>query len=135
MKKAKPLKKLKQTCWEWFSKYIRLKYSDNGWCTCITCNEVMYWKEAQAGHGIPGRTNSILFLEEIVRPQCARCNVFKGGVLEVYVPYLIDTYGRDGYEELLRMKGQSRKFTRIELEEMTLEFKSEAQRLMAKYGG
>ena len=86
----------------------------------------MPWKEAQAGHGIPGRTNGILFLEEIVRPQCPGCNVFGGGRLEVFVRKLIEIYTLEGYDEFLRIKHAPRKFYIHELLEMATEFKRRA---------
>ena len=56
------------------------------------------WKEMQAGHGISGRGNYVLFLEEIVRPQCYQCNVGRNGRYEVFVPKLIDLYTREQYD-------------------------------------
>ena len=58
----------------------------------------MPWKESQAGHGISGRGNYILFMEEVVRPQCPACNVLKGGYYEVFVPKLIDLYTRETFD-------------------------------------
>ena len=113
------LKSQKKKTWTAFSRYIRQKYSldgENG--ECFTCGCVKPWKELQAGHGISGRTNAILFLEEIVRPQCVACNMFKGGMYEVFVPKLIDLYGRDGFDEFVRLKNTTVKFTIDELKEM-----------------
>ncbi len=112
------LKAQKAKTWKAFSRYIRHKYSDGDNCECFTCGCVRPIKEMQAGHGISGRTTSILFLEEIVRPQCVACNMFKAGMYEVFIPKLIDLYGREGYEEFVRMKHQPRKFTVEELKEM-----------------
>ena len=136
-KKAKKpsIKALKDKAWVQFSRYIRLKYSDqNGVCKCITCGKSMHWKEAQAGHGIPGRSAGILFLEEIVRPQCYRCNVPMRGMQEVFIPYLIDMYGRDGYESFMRLKHSAGKFTQETLEAMRDEFKRMADEYEAERG-
>jgi hypothetical protein len=49
IKKKKPSKHThpglaKKHTWAWFSKYIRLKYSDTkGYCKCITCDKVAFW--------------------------------------------------------------------------------------------
>lgn len=83
----------------------------------------------QAGHGVSGRTNGVLFLEEVVRPQCMACNVFKGGMYEVFIPKLIDLYGRDGYEEFVRLKNTPTKFTIPELEDMMEEWKEQTKLL------
>jgi len=116
------LKSQKKRTWTAFSKYIRTKYSTDGICECFTCGVQKPIKEMQAGHGVSGRTNGVLFLEEVVRPQCVACNMFKGGMYEVFIPKLIDLYGRDGYEEFVRLKNTPRKFTIDELKEMEEEY-------------
>ena len=52
-----------------------------------------------AGHGIGGRGNYVLFLEEVVRPQCYGCNVGRGGRYKVFIPRLIELYTREQYEK------------------------------------
>ena len=127
---SKPsLSKVKKKVWTTFSKYIRTKYSKDGYCECFTCGRSKPIKEAQAGHGIGGRTNAILFLEEIVRPQCYGCNIGKGGHYEIFVLKLIDLYGRDGYEEFIRLKNTTVKFTIPELLEMEAEWKAQIKEL------
>ena len=88
---------LQKTCaWDWFSKYIRLKYSDDdGYCKCITCDTVSFWdgEGMQAGHGIAkGNGNGIYFLEEVVRPQCGYCNGPLGGRPTKFIPILLELY-------------------------------------------
>ena len=57
------ISKLKKKLWTLFSKYIRLRDSDyRGICSCCTCGIKKHYKEMQAGHFLPGRRNSILFL-------------------------------------------------------------------------
>lgn len=126
MKKQK-LSTVKKKVWTVFSKYIRHKYSKDGMCECFTCGTVKPIKEMQAGHGVSGRTNGVLFLEEVVRPQCVSCNMFKGGMYEVFIPKLIDLYGRDGYEEFVQMKNTTVKFTIPELEDMETYYKEQLE--------
>jgi hypothetical protein len=121
--KKKSLKKVKAKTWKAFSQYIRHKYSNDGMCECFTCGCVKPIKEMQAGHGVSGRTNGVLFLEEVCRPQCMACNIFKGGMYEVFIPKLIDIYGRDGYDEFVKLKNTPIKFTIGELEDMEKEYK------------
>ena len=84
---------LKRKCWKLFSEYIRRKYSDDdGYASCFTCGTVKHWTEMDAGHGIGGRGNYVLFLEEVVRPQCKYCNGPLGGDYEHFVPKLISLY-------------------------------------------
>lgn len=51
-----------------FSKYIRLKYSDDkGYCRCISCGKVFPWKEIQNGHYMSRRYMSTRFSEDNCR--------------------------------------------------------------------
>lgn len=83
-----------------FSKYVRNKYSVDGYATCYTCGLVKPWKELQAGHGIAGRNNAVLYMEEVVRPQCAGCNIWGRGKLHIFTPKLIREMGVNRYQEL-----------------------------------
>jgi len=68
---------VKKTTWNTFSVYIRLKYSRDGICTCISCGKKMtaISINCHAGHFIP-KSNSeyFYFNEDNIRPQCAKCN-------------------------------------------------------------
>lgn len=134
--KTKPkkitLSKAKEKAWKAFSRYIRLKYSNGGLCACITCGKEALWSDMQCGHGIPGRTNGILFLEEICRPQCFRCNYNMGGMQEVFVPYLIEMYGREGYDEFMRMKHSPKKFYVDELLTWARDWEAEVNRMLGE---
>lgn len=70
----------------------------------------------QAGHGIGGRTNAILFESKILKPQCYSCNVGRQGNYEVFVMKLIQEIGIEEYERILVKKRQEKKFTLDELE-------------------
>ena len=76
----------------------------------------MPWKEAQVGHLLDGRCNSILFEIQGVRIQCPKCNLFLSGNKEVFIPKFIDEMGREAYDDLVRLKHMTRKFTVYELE-------------------
>ena len=127
------LKTQKKKTWQAFSKYIRHKYSNgDGTCACYTCGTVKPIGEMQAGHGLSGRTNAKLFLEEIVRPQCVACNMFKGGMYEVFVPKLIELYGLDGFNDFVRLKNTTVKYTISELEDMEKQYKEATNELLAE---
>ena len=112
MKKPKR-KTLRLKAWRLFSQYIRRKYADkDGNCECFTCGVIKPWKEMQASHGIGGRGNFVLFLEEVVRPCCYGCNVGRGGAYEVFIPKLIDLYTKEQYEKWVI---ESRKPTKISI--------------------
>lgn len=88
----------KDKAWNACSKYIRLKYSINGNCTCVTCGVTKPWEKMQAGHYVDGRNNTVLFMEEIIHPQCFSCNMGKKGNKIKYTAFMM----RKGYtmEEL-----------------------------------
>ena len=113
----------KKKAWSACSKYVRNLHSRDGICTCYTCGVSKPVPDMQAGHAIQGRGNSILFETDGIRPQCAGCNVWQGGRLDVFIPKLIDEVGRQRYDELLGLKGKPKSFTVEELLEVESEYK------------
>ena len=111
MVKRITLKKAKAKAWKAFSLYIRLKGSKNGANVCFTCDKVLPIGELQAGHGIAGRSNAVLFLESVVKPQCAACNIFKRGNYSVFTRKLIGLYGLRMYDELVIFSHEVKKYT------------------------
>jgi hypothetical protein len=73
--KGKLVKKLDSI----FSKYIRLKHSKNGICTCYTCGRKYEIKKIHAGHFMSRRHYSTRWDEDNVRPQCYGCNIGNQG--------------------------------------------------------
>ncbi len=123
MSKKIDKRKLKKKVWTEFSKYIRLRDSDeNGWCKCCTCDYREHWKNFQAGHFIAGRNNSILFEETCVHAQCRRCNYNEGNGPEYFI-FMENTYGRDEIDRLRALKHATVKFSVSELETMYEKFK------------
>lgn len=111
-KKKITVSKMKKKAWAEFSKYIRLKYSNSsGFIQCYTCRTVKHWKQMQAGHGIGGRNNAVLFMEAVVRPQCVGCNMFGGGKYSVFTENLINEYGAVKYAEFVRESNKEKKMT------------------------
>jgi hypothetical protein len=117
--KKPTLRSLKNKAWKVFSEYIRRKDADEGGTTrCVTCRTPIFWKEAHAGHFVPGRTNAVLFNPDITNPQCIRCNIFLGGNYAAYTLYMLDNFGREKVEEFLALKHKVVKYTRSDLEDM-----------------
>ena len=87
--------------WPLVSKFVRLSAADwKGYVACVTCGIVKHWKEMQAGHFNPGRTNSIIFDVRGIHPQCYQCNVGKKGNPREYDAYMRKTYGDEIVKEL-----------------------------------
>lgn len=133
-KKVKHLKLSteKKKAWKAFSLYIRMK-AVTQWGTaevpCYTCGNFYNWKEIQAGHGIPGRNNAILFLETIVKPQCAPCNIWKRGNYALFTRHLIDELGLEEYDRLLNLSQQVVKFTALDYKDIADKYRLKLEAL------
>ena len=113
------LKWYKDKLWDLVSKYVRLKYAnEQGMVQCYTCLKWFHWKKIQCGHGFSGRGNAILFLEEILRPQCYADNCLNSGKLDIFTYKLREELGITRFEELWALKHTQRTFTIDELETM-----------------
>ena len=100
----------KQTAWKNFSDFIRLRdclktTGSADYCKCVTCGRIVPYEQIQAGHAIAGRTNGILFDEEIVRGQCVDCNCNGGGETQAFKRVLVEEHGETWYQ----LKVQARK--------------------------
>jgi hypothetical protein len=136
-KTKKVTKKLtKAKVWPLFSKFIRLRdcIDTTGTMThgrCVTCNEKLPIEKLQAGHLLDGRGGSILFNDECCFAQCYRCNCILHGNKERYIPWFLDTFGKQKYDELLRLKGKPKKWTQQDLEELQKKLKKDIDYLIA----
>lgn len=113
-----------------FSEYIRKRDCDIGGTTqCVTCNVYKYWKEVDAGHFVKRQHRSVRWDERNVHPQCTRCNHFMGGRQDDMAAYIIQKYGDSTFKELMSLKYQAKKHTRIELEQMIVYYQQKIEKL------
>ena len=118
-------KALKAKAWKLMSEIVRRKYAVDGYVNCFTCDKSMEWRDSQAGHGIGGRTNYLLFeCEECIRPQCKSCNVFKGGMYHVFIPKLIELYGLETYQDWVIENRRPHKYTKGDYVELVDELQA-----------
>lgn len=113
MKKSEKAK-LKDKAWKLFSKYIRLKHADkDGYVACVTCGVKKPWNDGmQAGHFVDSRSNSVLFDEELVYPQCVGCNMFKGGSKIEYTLFMLRKgYSAEDVTDMVNRKHKPKKIT------------------------
>jgi 5-methylcytosine-specific restriction endonuclease McrA len=124
--------KQKKKTWKACSEYIRRKFSDeNGYCSCVTCGKTKHYKEMQAGHFIPKKKgNAVYFVEENIAPQCYQCNINLGGYGAMYNKYMLETYGQEKIDELLKLAQTTIKFTVSDLKEIETEYKEALERLL-----
>ena len=124
MKRKRTLPQLKKKCWDLLSEWVRRSNADDGgYVRCYCCGAAIHWKEAQAAHFVPGRTGAVLLREDLLRPNCVRCNVFLNGNYHAFTLRMIDEVGRAKVEEFLALRYQTRKWTRSELEAFVDEYK------------
>ena len=92
----------------YFSKYIRLLHSVNGYCTCCTCGKTKKWDDIDAGHYVSRKYWLSRWDEYNVHPQCRGCNrdlsKYKASTLAEYTGFIIKNYGIEKYNELMNVK-------------------------------
>ena len=124
-KKKSDYQKAKAAHWKAFSRWIRLRdcLKTTGmpeYGRCVTCGKSFPFKELQAGHFIPGRSNGILFEEQAVHAQCRGCNVFGRGQLSRYTKFMLAEYGQEVIDDLYQKSSTPRKITIHEHREETI---------------
>jgi 5-methylcytosine-specific restriction endonuclease McrA len=127
-KKSQSLSDLEKKLDKVFSQYIRLKGADaGGTVECVTCNQLFYWKETDCGHFIKRQYRSVRWDERNVGVQCTRCNHYMGGRQDDYSRYIIKTYGYLVFDELMRLKYQTMKFTKLDIQQKIDEYKEKLE--------
>ena len=132
------MKNKKEIAWKWFAKYIKLRDAlkttgDIFFVRCITCGDLNPIEEMHAGHGIPGRTNSILFDEDLVNGQCALCNCSRGGEYQVYKHVLLIRYGHEKWNHWQAIKTRSVFYTDFDYEKIANTFRKKFNKLKLNY--
>ena len=113
-----------------FSEFIRREDADEGGTNqCVTCGKYEFWKDLDAGHFVKRQHRSVRWDERNVHPQCTRCNHFMGGRQDDMALYIVRLYGKDCLTELMQLKYQTKKHTRVELEEMIDKYKKKVEEL------
>ena len=129
--KLKPLLKLRKDADIWFSRYVRLRDSEQDlqgdwYGTCITCpttylvvnRDNKYQKSVNAGHFVSRGHLVVRFDELNVNLQCVRCNKWKGGEYTKYRFALKEKYGNHVPEELEQLANDQKNY-RLSREELT----------------
>ena len=116
----------------WFSRYIRLKYSDSrGYCRCISCGKVYFWKEIQNGHYMSRRYMSTRFSEDNCRPQGVEWNIFNQGAIQMYRRALIKEIGEQRVDLIeVRARQENKNWSLFELKQLIEYYKKEVEKLL-----
>jgi Bacteriophage Lambda NinG protein len=128
-KKTKTIAQVVDAAATILQKLVRLKAAnDSGLVQCVTCDKWAHWKDMQGGHFIARGSKQWKLVEENIHPQCPGCNGFGmkyGNAEAVYTGYMIDMYGREFVDHMLMTKSQPKKYTRVEVEELVIEWKDQ----------
>jgi hypothetical protein len=111
-KKKVSLTSAKKKAWAAMSRWIRLKDSKAGFCSCVTCGWTGEIASMQCGHFVPkAKGNSVYFEENNLAPQCYRCNINLGGNIVEYYSYIVHKFGQEEVERLRLLARETVKFT------------------------
>ena len=115
-----------------FSYYVRLKNSDkNGYCRCISCGKIFFWKDIQNGHYMSRRYMSTRFAEDNCRPQCVACNIFNQGNIQMYRRALVRSIGEQRVDLIeVRARQERREWSLFDLKQMIDFYKKQVDRLL-----
>lgn len=112
-----------------FNKYIRLRDKDKG---CISCGKPLKGK-FDAGHYYNANNHwSVRFDEYNVHGQCVECNQWKHGNLIEYTLRLPDRIGQEMFDDLIRRKNETKKYTIEELKEIIATYKQKIKNFEKK---
>lgn len=120
---------------EVFSRYIRVRYSNKGYCRCISCGKMMHWKDIQNGHYMSRRYLSTRWSEDNCRPQCVACNIFNQGNAQAYRLGLIKEIGEQRVNLIeARARQETCKYGEFELQALITHYKKELEKISEEKG-
>lgn len=130
-KRGKGSTNLKKLLDSIFSKYIRLRDSDeNGIGKCITCTRIRNWRAADNGHFIKRQHLATRFNEQNCNLQCKHCNSFEQGANEKY-KVAIDKKWRVGTSDKLELiKHNKTRYATFYYKMLIAEYKEKIKKLM-----
>ncbi len=107
-----------------FNRYIRTRDSQDGYFTCISCNQVYYTQLMDCGHYAPVKQSSYLrFNEYTCSGECKRCNGFDEFHLVGYRKNLINKIGQEMVDWIEANYRTPKKWSRTELNELIEKYK------------
>lgn len=120
---------------KWFSIFIRLRDSDeNGYCKCVTCENIKFWRSMDCGHWIKRRHQGARYHEKNGHGQCKRCNWDLQGNDSVYEKVIIERYGQQIRDLLKFAEHHTTKHSKLELSIIAKDFKQRALELAKSKG-
>lgn len=123
---------------EAFSMYIRVRDAIETTGTtdtfiCCTCNRPVPVAGNDCGHYVPGRSDTVLYVEHNAHGQCARCNRFGNGMWVDYERFIIEKYGEEENARLKQLKYLTDKIPTAVFKEIQSEYKYKLKILLEDY--
>lgn len=132
-KKASSISKLTKTLDQVFSKFIRLRDTDErGVGYCIDCGERMEWKNIQCGHFMSRRLLSVRWDEMNCAAQKDGCNMFQQGRQFEFAKGLDARYGDGTADLLLTRSREIKKWTSDELKSLIQHYNEKCKELESR---
>ncbi len=129
---AKSLSVLRDELDVWVSQYVRLNAANNeGTVTCISCNEKLFWKDADCCHYMSRDYMPTRFYIPNLEPGCKDCNRFNKEFHITEWEKKLDDYTK----ARLQVKAHGlQKYMRHELTDMIEEYKENVSKLRKEKG-
>jgi len=113
-----------------FSEFIRLRDSDeNGYCKCISCGRLFYYKELDCGHFVNRKHKSTRFDEKNCNAQCKSCNSYDEGNSVGYAKGLIEKHGQDVLDLLIAKKNTTTKISQFDIDTLGAMYREKVKEL------
>lgn len=111
---------------------------DNGIAQCVTCGKKDHYKEMQGGHYIPRSHTKWSLDQRNVWTQCRYCNQWGmasgGTAAQAYTVFMIDMFGKDFVEEMIRTKTEPVKLYQSDYQELLDEFNEQIKQQKERLG-
>ena len=114
-------KRLHKQAWKLMSEVVRRTGANlDGFTECYTCQSVIHWSKANAGHFKHDRLD---FDFRNIKTQCVACNLHNSGRLDVYAERLIEENGLEWFTQLIRDSNSYNKYDAERLKVIILDLK------------
>lgn len=120
---------------EYFSKCVRLYYSQNNSVRCVTCGKWTHILNIDCGHYMSRRHLNTRWTFENCGPQESQCNYFHSGEQQKMADWLDQTHGK-GTAERMKIKAlaKGQRFTATDIRFIADYWKREFNKLVKEKG-
>jgi rubredoxin len=134
IRKIKPLQGAKRKAWRAFAEYIKMRdclstTGDAEKFKCYTCGKIFDREYGDASHAIGGRTNGILFDEDIVKLCCQSCNRLHGGEYQMFKYRLIQEHGEAWWALKEQAKRATTQYSEFDYEAIARKYRERNKQL------